>query len=45
MNCSHGSTRPRDQISVKFHVIKVFYFTKYLPENLNNTTEDDKKNL
>ena len=41
----HGSTRPRDQIPVKVHVRKLFHFTKYLPENLDNTSEDDEERL
>ena len=39
------STRSSDQIPVKVHVREVFYFTKYLPENLINTTEDNKERL
>ena len=35
----------RDQISVKVRVRLLIYFTKYIPENLKNTTENDKERL
>ena len=41
----HGSIRSRDQIPVKVRVGQIFYFTKCLPENLNNTRENDKERL
>ena len=34
-----------DQIPVLVHVRWLFYFTKYLPENLENTSEDGRKRL
>ena len=41
----HGSTRSRDQIPVKVSCKITFSFTKYLPENLENTTEHDRERL
>ena len=41
----HGSTRPHDQIPLNVRVGWHFYFTKYLPENLENTIGDSKKRL
>ena len=41
----HGSIRSRDQIPVKVRVRELFYFTKCLAVNLENTTENDKEHL
>ena len=41
----HGSTRSCDQISLKVRVRLLFYFKKYLPKNLENTTKHDRKRL
>ena len=38
-------TTTRDQIPVKVHFISIFNFTKYFPENIENTVEDDKERL